>query len=58
MKNCVIRDVAAGSLPLFETAIVLKNEKYPYLLKDFRIVRAGQVYSTDIEYVRLEGGIA
>ena len=34
------------------------HEKYPYLLKDYPIVRAGQVYSTDITYVRLEGGFA
>jgi putative transposase len=34
------------------------HKKYPYLLKDFPIVRPGQVYSTDITYVRLEGGFA
>lgn len=34
------------------------HEKYPYLLKDFPIVRSGQVYSTDITYVRLEKGFA
>ena len=34
------------------------HEKYPYLLRDFQIVRPGQVYSTDITYVRLGGGFA
>ena len=34
------------------------HEKYPYLLKDYPIVRPGQVYSTDITYVRLDGGFA
>jgi putative transposase len=32
------------------------HEKYPYLLKEYPIVRAGQVYSIDITYVRLVGG--
>jgi len=34
------------------------HEKYPYLLGDFSIDKPGQVYSTDITYVRLEGGFA
>lgn len=34
------------------------HEKYPYLLKDYPIVRPGQVYSTDITYIRLNGGFA
>ena len=34
------------------------HKKYPYLLRDYPIVRPGQVYSTDITYVRLEGGFA
>jgi putative transposase len=34
------------------------HEKYPYLLKDYPIVRPGQVYSMDITYVRLDGGFA
>lgn len=34
------------------------DEKYPYLLKGYPINRPGQVYSTDITYVRLKGGFA
>ena len=32
------------------------HKKYPYLLRGYPIIRPGQVYSTDITYVRLEGG--
>lgn len=31
---------------------------YPYLLRDMRITRPNQVWSTDITYVRLDGGFA
>lgn len=33
-----------------------KARKYPYLLRDFKIVRPGQVWSSDITYIGLKGG--
>jgi putative transposase len=32
------------------------HEKYPYLLRDVPITRINQVWSTDITYVRMDGG--
>jgi len=34
------------------------HKKYPYLLRDVEINRVGQVWSTDITYIRLEHGFA
>lgn len=34
------------------------HKKYPYLLRGVRICRANQVWSTDITYIRLNGGFA
>lgn len=34
------------------------HKKYPYLLRDVEINRVGQVWSTDITYIRLERGFA
>lgn len=34
------------------------HKKYPYLLRDVPITRVGQVWSTDITYIRLERGFA
>ena len=34
------------------------HEKYPYLLKDLDITRINQVWSTDITYLRINGGWA
>lgn len=34
------------------------HKKYPYLLRDVPIERVGQVWSTDITYIRLERGFA
>lgn len=33
-----------------------ENKKYPYLLRDVKIVRANQVWSTDITYIPMERG--
>lgn len=35
-----------------------KNQKYPYLLKKFRIVKPNQVWGTDITYIRLKKNFA
>jgi putative transposase len=34
----------------------LQHKKYPYLLRNVPIIRVNQVWSTDITYVRLQGG--
>ena len=34
------------------------HKKYPYLLKDLPVIRSNQVWSTDITYIRLNGGFA
>lgn len=34
----------------------LMHKKYPYLLRNIRIDRVNQVWSTDITYIRLKGG--
>jgi len=34
----------------------VRHKKYPYLLRNVRIVRANQVWSTDITYIRLKHG--
>jgi putative transposase len=33
-----------------------EHKKYPYLLRNVKIVRVGQVWSMDITYVRIKGG--
>ena len=33
-----------------------EHETYPYLLRNFEVIRPCQVFSTDITYIRLEGG--
>lgn len=33
-----------------------EHKKYPYLLRDLDIVRANQVWSTDLTYIRVNGG--
>ena len=35
-----------------------QHKKYPYLLKNMEIVRANQIWSTDITYIRLKTGFA
>lgn len=35
-----------------------EHKIYPYLLRDLKIDRVDQVWSTDITYIRLEGGFA
>ena len=43
--------------PKPKTSVKAKDHKiYPYLLKDVEIVKPNQVWSTDITYIRLEGG--
>jgi len=45
--------------PKPKTSIKAKEHKiYPYLLKDIEIKKPNQVWSTDITYIRLEGGFA
>lgn len=34
----------------------VSHEKYPYLLRDFEVVRPNQVWATDITYIRMRGG--
>lgn len=34
----------------------IKHKKYPYLLRDLDIAYANQVWSTDITYIKLDGG--
>ncbi|WP_427910168.1 DDE-type integrase/transposase/recombinase [Piscirickettsia salmonis] len=33
-----------------------EHKKYPYLLRDLEIYKSNQVWSTDITYIRLDGG--
>lgn len=43
--------------PKKRTTIINKKEyKYPYLLNDIKIIRANQVWSTDITYIKIPGG--
>ena len=34
-----------------------EHEKYPYLLKDLKVVKINQVWATDITYIKLKGGV-
>lgn len=45
--------------PRKKTSISNKqNEKFPYLLRNFRITKPNQVWGTDITYLRLKNGFA
>ncbi|ALT18357.1 hypothetical protein AVI53_01235 [Piscirickettsia salmonis] len=33
-----------------------EHKKYPYLLRDLEVYKPNQVWSTDITYIRLDGG--
>ena len=43
--------------PISATVVDESHPKYPYVLKDIEIDRANKVWSTDITYIKINGGI-
>ena len=43
--------------PIYSTVVDESHPKYPYVLKDIEIDRANKVWSTDITYIKINGGI-